>query len=75
MKNHRRKMIAPIAVAALVLLYLIVYAVLVMLGAGFHPAVLLLIIPIAAVAYGIIYVMVERIHEIKEGEEDDLSNY
>jgi len=74
-KMHRRKMAAPIVIAVIIGLYYI----------GFAAACFLLPMPIAckllfgiiplALAGVIIYVLVERIQEIRSGEEDDLSQY
>lgn len=75
MKKHGRKMIAPIVITVLVILYFIAYfgfliylieTTLLKLLSGIIPALL------AAV---MIYVCVQRIKEIKGGEEDDLSQY
>ena len=74
MHLHKKKMIAPLVVTVLTLLYFAVYF-------GF----LISLLPgIWKYAFGIlplvfsavmIYVCVERIKEIKKGEEDDLSQY
>lgn len=70
-----KKMIAPIIITGLLGIYLIIYAVILVstmpeiwmrLLAGFIPLVL----------FGAsIYVLIERIKEIRSGEEDDLSEY
>jgi len=74
MKEHKKKLIAPIAVTIVLVLYYVVYF-------GFLIALidgvwkwLLGIIPLvfSAVTFK---VCVERIKEIKKGEEDDLSKY
>ena len=69
-----KKMIAPIIVTALLVLYYIVYF-------GFLISVLdglvkyvLGIVPIL-LAGATLKVCIERINEIKKGEEDDLSQY
>ena len=75
MDEHGKKMIAPIVITILMVAYYI-----------FYFGVLLSVIPLMAVKLllGIIpvlltgvllYVCVQRIHEIRQGEEDDLSQY
>ena len=71
---HRRKMVAPIVISALVILYYAAYfGVLIVVVPGVWK-VLLGVLPL-----GFMAVMgktcVERIREIKKGEEDDLSHY
>ena len=74
MDSHKKKLIAPIVVSVLTILYYIVYFgfVISLLDGVFKYA--LGIIPII---FSIIMVKVciERIQEIKGGEEDDLSKY
>ena len=74
MSSHKKKIIAPIIVTIIMVLYYIVYF-------GFLIASLpsiwkyaLGIIPLMFSAV-MIAVCIERINEIKEGEEDDLSKY
>ncbi len=74
MKKHKKQIIAPIIVALIVIIYYVVYF-------GFLIAMLdsvwkwlLGIIPIALSAV-MLKVCIERINEIKKGEEDDLSKY
>ena len=74
MKSHRRKMTAPIIVTILMILYYAVYF-------GFLISVLdgvwkylLGIVPLVLTIL-MIAVCIERIREIKKGEEDDLSKY
>lgn len=76
MKPHTKKIIAPVIITILFVLYFIGFAVtcivftwipfLVKLIAGVIPLLL------AGVC---IYVLLERIKEIRSGEEDDLSQY
>ena len=74
MKSHNRKMIAPIVVTVIMVLYYLVYF-------GFLISLLdgvlkyaLGIVPV--VFSGVtIFVCIQRIQEIKKGEEDDLSQY
>ena len=74
-REHRKKMAAPIVITILFVLYLIAYVVLVILAAGWSPAMLLLTIPLVALGIGMVVVLKERIREIKSGEEDDLEKY
>ena len=74
-REHRKKMAAPIVITVLFVLYLIAYVVLVILAAGWSPAMLLLTIPLVALGIGMVVVLKERIREIKSGEEDDLEKY
>ena len=74
MKEHKKKLIAPILVTIIMILYYVVYF-------GFLIALidgvwkwLLGIIPLALSAV-MLKVCIERIKEIKKGEEDDLSKY
>ena len=72
----KRKLAAPIVISVLVGLWLLGYAVLIFLV----PAIPLWIqlvgaaIPLALLGVTI-YVLCERIKEIRSGEEDDLDNY
>ncbi len=71
---HKRKMIAPIVITVIVILYYSLY-----FGVLIHLineawAAALFIIPLL-ISGVMIYVCVQRIKEIKGGEEDDLSNY
>ena len=75
MKNHKKKMIAPIIITALFLIYLIVYGVMFMMAAEWNLWFLLLTIPLAMLGAGMVCVLIARIREIRSGEEDDLGNY
>lgn len=67
-------MIAPIVVSIIIILYYVVYfGILIALLDGVWKYVLG-IIPIALSAV-MVKVCIERINEIKEGEEDDISKY
>ena len=74
-REHRKKMAAPIVITVLFVLYLMAYVVMVILAAGWSPAMLLLTIPLVALGIGMVVVLKERIREIKSGEEDDLEKY
>ena len=74
MKN--KKMIAPIVIAVIMIIYFILYFVFII--NVIKPTLLFIIlgavIPISIIGV-IIYVALQRIEEIKGGEEDDLSKY
>lgn len=73
-KSHFRKMIPPILVTVIVLFYYLLYfGILVSLLEGVWLYALG-ILPLA-LAVVMVKVCIERIHEIKKGEEDDLSQY
>ena len=74
MKSHKKKMIVPIIITFIVVLYYVVYF-------GF---LISLLNTVWKYAFGIIplvfsaimvKVCIERINEIKKGEEDDISKY
>ena len=74
MKVNKKKYIAPIVVTVLMVAYYVVYF-------GFLIALLpgvwkyaLGLLPLA-LSVVMVRVCIERIHEIKKGEEDDLSQY
>ncbi len=70
-----RKFIAPIIVTILVILYYILYFCLILVSFESLAAKILLgVIPII-LSVVILYVCVQRINEIRSGEEDDLSKY
>ncbi len=74
MKSHKRKILAPIIISVIIVLYYVVYfSILIALIDGIWKW-LLGIIPLALSAV-MLKVCVERINEIKKGEEDDLSKY
>ena len=74
MKSHKKKMIAPIVISVIMVLYYIVYfGFLIILLDGIWKYVLG-IIPLIFSAV-MVKVCIERIKEIKEGEEDDISEY
>ena len=75
MNDHRKKMIAPVGITVLFLAYLVVYVMLLFFADVWHPVLLVLLIPLAALGAGMVYVLITRIREIRRGEEDDLGNY
>ena len=74
LNSHKRKMIAPIIITVILTLYYITYfGFLISLLDGIWKYALG-IIPL--IFSGImIYVCIERINEIKKGDEDDISKY
>jgi len=74
MNPHRKKMIAPIVVSVIMILYYVVYfGFLITLLPGIWKYALG-IFPLA-LSVLIVKVCIERINEIKKGEEDDISKY
>ena len=74
MKDKKKQFIAPILVTVLMVIYYVVYfGFLMSLLSGFVKYVLG-ILPLAFSAV-MVKVCIERIQEIKKGEEDDLSKY
>ena len=74
MNNHGKKMIAPIVVTVLMIGYFILYG---FMGAAFLsgiPRVITIVIP-AIFTVVMIGVCIQRIKEIRSGEEDDLGKY
>ncbi len=74
MQSHKKKMIAPIVITVVMVLYYVVYfGLLISLLDGFWR-IALGVIPFALSAVSV-KVCIERINEIKKGEEDDISQY
>ncbi len=75
MSKHIGKLIAPIAIIAVVVAW---YASIAWLGLEFVSPwwgkAAAVIVPLVFIGLGI-YVLVQRINEIRSGEEDDLSKY
>lgn len=77
MKKHMKKIIAPVVITALVISYFIFYM---WIGWSTNDElpmimkILLLVVPAGFIGL-IAYMLLERIREIKGGEEDDLSKY
>lgn len=74
MKGKGKKLVAPIIVTLLMLLYYVLYFGLLIWAFEGVWKYALGVIP-AVLAAVMIKVCVERINEIRKGEEDDLSNY
>ena len=73
--DHKKKMIAPVVITVVFLIYLVIYGRFLLAAAEVSPVMFLSAIPLAALGIGMIRVLKERINEIRSGEEDDLSNY
>ena len=74
LNSHKKKMIAPIIITVIMVLYYIAYfGFLISLISGIWQYVLG-IVPLVFSGLSI-YVCIERINEIKGGEEDDISKY
>ena len=74
MNNHKRKMIAPIVVTVVIIAYYALYfGVLMSLLTGVWRVV----VGVAPLIFSALTlgVCIERIKEIKKGEEDDISKY
>ena len=76
MKQNGKKLIAPIIIIACVVLYYILIGVAFFLFDGIALWIKIpgLVIPLAFIGVSI-FVLRERIKEIRSGEEDDLSQY
>ena len=74
MDGNKKKMIAPIIVTIIMVLYYVVYFGFLMTLLEGIWKYLFGIVPFVF-TIKMIYVCIERIKEIKEGEEDDLSKY
>ena len=74
MESRRKKMIAPIVITILLILYYVIYFIFLMALLDDIWKYVLLIIPLVVSAL-LIKVCLERIKEIRTGEEDDLSKY
>ncbi len=74
MNEYKKKLVAPILVTVIIVLYYVVYfGIFIALIEGVWKW-LLGIIPLVLSAV-MLKVCIERINEIKKGEEDDLSKY
>ncbi len=73
MNDSRKKMIAPVAITVIFLVYLAAYIVALILFSNIY--LIPLAIPLAALGIGMIFTLRSRIKEIRSGEEDDLGNY
>lgn len=71
---HKQKMVAPIVISVILVIYYVIYFGVLIWMLGGVLKYLLGILPLALV-FLTVKVCVERIHEIRKGEEDDLSQY
>ena len=69
MKKQTKRLIAPIIITLIIVCYAIFY----MIAASFIN-ILFIIFPIGLIVLSI-YMLIERIKEIEDGEDDDLSKY
>ena len=74
-RDHRKKLIAPVLITVFFIVYLFVYAIMIIKSAGWHPVMILFTIPLVALGIGMIFTLKSRIKEIRSGEEDDLKYY
>ena len=75
MSSHGKKMLAPVIITVVFLLYLLIYVVMLAQVVMAEPLALILAIPLVLLGGGMVYVLFTRIREIRSGEEDDLDNY
>lgn len=71
---HRKKMVAPIVISVIIVLYYAVYFGLLITALDSIWKYVLGIVPVLLSAV-MVKVCIERIKEIKDGEEDDISKY
>ena len=74
MDNKKKKMVAPIIITIVFVLYLVIYFAVIINTVSGIMKILLGVVPLALAAI-MIYVCIQRINEIKGGDEDDLSKY
>jgi lipopolysaccharide export LptBFGC system permease protein LptF len=74
MNNHKKKMVAPILITIFVVLYYVLYFGFIV---SFLDGILQLLLGIIPLALSVVmtYVCIQRVKEIKGGEEDDLGQY
>lgn len=74
--KYWKKMIAPIIIASIVILYYVAIIVLFAIMPGIPDIVRVLMVVIPLILAGLMLgVLISRIKEIQGGEEDDLSQY
>ena len=74
LRDHKRKMIAPIIISVIMILYYVIYFVFLTAVLDGILKYIFGILPLAFVALTV-KVCIERIKEIEGGEEDDISKY
>ena len=75
MSPHGKKMLAPVIITSVFLIYLIYFIVMLAREALTEPFVILMGIPLVLLGIGSVYTLIDRIKEIRSGEEDDLDKY
>ena len=75
MSSHGKKLLAPLIITIVFLLYLCIYGAMIAQAALAEPLALILAIPLVLLGIGMVYVLFARIREIRSGEEDDLDIY
>lgn len=76
MKKHGKKMVAPIVIAALILLYYAAMSCVILRLPGMNLWLRAALVGVPLIPSCVtLYVMIQRIGEIKKGEEDDLDQY
>lgn len=75
MSKHEKKLVAPIIITAIVVLYLLFFILLVFLSDIPWYVTLILAVILGTLLGVAVVMLVERIKEIRSGEEDDLSQY
>ncbi len=74
--NHGKKMIAPIIITVIMVLYYLGIGAFLLMGPGIGTGVTAIIAIVSVLLSGVmIGVLISRIKEIRSGEEDDLSQY
>ena len=74
-KLHTKKLVAPIIIGIIMgVYYMLIVLVCILIPIPWWGKLLMVVIPLA-LAGVVIFVLVERINEIRSGEEDDLSKY
>jgi len=75
MDKRDKKMIAPIVITVLLVCYFMIYILIcILIPIPLIVKILAAVIPLALAGVAI-FCLVERINEIRSGEEDDLSKY
>lgn len=75
MKSHTKKLIAPVVITALLIVYLVIILVQGVSSTGLMSNKAVVIVVLLALIGVSLYVLYERIKEVRSGEEDDLSKY
>ena len=73
--DHRKKMVAPIVITVIFLLYLAGYIAALAAASKLSLIMIPVAVPLIALGIGMVYTLKSRIKEIRSGVEDDLRNY